>query len=66
MAGVDSLITKIWVEAITEAAKDGSILAKEMIKDPSKIKDMNGRSQRPSATPSAVRCRHGENLQTFN
>ncbi|MEB0084940.1 hypothetical protein QN379_23315, partial [Glaciimonas sp. Gout2] len=24
-----------------------------------------GRSQRPSATPSAVRCRHGENLQTF-
>ncbi|MEO7493691.1 MAG: hypothetical protein ABIV04_01980, partial [Massilia sp.] len=22
------------------------------------------RSQRPSATPSAVRCRHGENIQT--
>ncbi|MET3129760.1 type VI secretion system secreted protein VgrG, partial [Oxalobacteraceae bacterium GrIS 1.11] len=25
-----------------------------------------GRSQRPSATPSPVRCRHGENLQTFD
>ena len=28
--------------------------------------DGKGRSQKPSATPSAVRCRHGENLQTFN
>ncbi|MEO7576995.1 MAG: RHS repeat-associated core domain-containing protein, partial [Massilia sp.] len=25
---------------------------------------VGGRSQRPSATPSAVRCRHGENIQT--
>ena len=38
--GLDTLFTRIWVQSITNVADDGVQLAKEMITDPSQVKDM--------------------------
>lgn len=41
----ENLMTKIWTDAISKVAEDGAVLAKEMLKDPSKLQDMQGISE---------------------